>query len=336
VSYGSGFVTITKKDFKFFVRIAILDFGTNTFHLLIAELQDDATYKKLFRSKVAVKLGEGSIRKNIIGAVPFKRGLKAIRHYKEVIDQYQPDEIYSFATSAIRSAENGNDFVEAAFNQSGIKIDVISGEREAELICFGVRQCYNFPDGPALIMDIGGGSTEFIIADDRKIYWKKSFNIGAARLLDSFKVSDPLKKEEEENISNFLSSELTPLSDALKTYTVKTLVGSSGSFDTFAEMISYRVHGKNILKGKKSFQFNLREFFRLHDDLIKSTTARRNKMKGLIKMRVDMIVLASICTEIVLKSTGVKKMILSKYALKEGALWAMTRKKIAYAENPDH
>ena len=99
------------------------------------------------------------------------------------------------------------------------------------------------------------------------------------------------------------------------------LIGSSGSFDTLAEMAGWKFHRRNVLKGVNTLTFDLDEISELHRALLKSTTAQRLKMKGLIKMRVDMIVIASICTNLILKKFAFKKMILSKYALKEGALW---------------
>jgi len=112
-----------------------------------------------------------------------------------------------------------------------------------------------------------------------------------------------------------------PISHAIKRYPAHSLIGSSGSFDTLAEMIGWKYHRKNILKNTETYQFNLKEYFLLHQMLLKSTTAERMKMRGLIKMRVDMIVLASICTNLILKKYHLNQLILSKSALKEGALW---------------
>ena len=302
------------------MRIAILDIGTNTFHLLITDV-DGKKFSQTFKSKTSVKLGEGAIHRDRIAAKPFRRGINALIHYKEIIDKYKPDKVFAYATSAIRSAENGIRFVEKVKIKTGIDIKVISGSKEAELICYGVRQCINLKGESSLIMDIGGGSTEFIIADDKKIFWKKSFNIGAARLLEIFHPSNPVTKNEIKEIQNYLEKQLSPLKNAIRKHPVKKLIGSSGSFDTFAEMAGYRFHGKNVIKEVNAYKFKLDEFFQLNKAIINSTLSERMKMKGLIRMRVDMIVIASICTEFILNKFGLKEMYLSKYALKEGALW---------------
>ena len=284
--------------------------------------------RKVFKSKVVVKLGEGAIHKNEIAPLPFQRGIKALRHYKKIIGQHKPEKVFAFATSAIRSAINGKDFTAAAIKETGLHISVIPGTKEAELIYYGVRQCVEISDKPSLIMDIGGGSTEFIIANNKKIYWKHSYNIGAARLLELFKPSDPVTLGEVHSLQQFLSGELKDLFEAVRKYQPTELIGSSGSFDTFADMIGRRFHGRNITGSTTHYRFKMEEYAELHQILLKSTTRQRMKMPGLIKMRVDMIVLASICTTFVLEKCNLKEMTLSKYALKEGALWAIINDKI--------
>jgi exopolyphosphatase/guanosine-5'-triphosphate,3'-diphosphate pyrophosphatase len=234
---------------------------------------------------------------------------------------YKPAKVFVYATSAIRSAKNGSAFVQAAKARAGIQVRVISGDQEAELIYYGVRQCVRMDSGLSLIMDIGGGSTEFIIADGRKIRWKKSFDIGASRLLEKIKPGDPITIPQIKKLERHLGRVLKPLDIALQKYPAKKLIGSSGSFDTFAEMIGWKYYGRNVLKNVHAYDFNMEDFFRLHQILLRSTTASRRRMKGLIKMRVDMIVLASICTQFIIRRYQLGSLTVSKYALKEGALW---------------
>ena len=301
------------------MRVAILDLGTNTFHLLIVDVVGKQ-FQILHKSKIAVKLGEGAIHHNWIAAKPFRRGLNALKGFAATIKEYKVKKVIAYATSAIRGAQNGNNFIQAAKKETGLRITVINGLREAELICYGVRQCISL-ERPFLIIDIGGGSTEFIIADSKKIFWKKSFDIGAARLLELFKPSDPINKNEVKEIENFLEKKLLPLKVALLKFPVDILVGSSGSFDTFAEMIGYRFKNKKIIQNVNSYKFDLNEYNELARLIIQSTNDLRLKMRGLIKMRVDMIVISTICTNYILHSFPIKEMYLSKYALKEGALW---------------
>jgi exopolyphosphatase/guanosine-5'-triphosphate,3'-diphosphate pyrophosphatase len=303
------------------MKIAVLDLGTNTFHLLIANVNRDGSFKKIFKSKIAVKLGEGAINRNMIAEIPFNRGIDALKHYSEILSRYKLQKVVAYATSGIRSAMNGKKFIADVKKETGLKIQVITGEKEAELIYYGVRESKSMGEEKQLIMDIGGGSTEFIIANGKKIFWKKSFDIGASRLLERFKPSNPVKPSEIKKLKLYLTQVLEPLTKAFKKYPVKSLIGSSGSFDTFAEMIGWKYYRKDVLKNVETYQFNIQEYFMLYRALLKSTTAERMKMKGLIKMRIDMIVLAGICTTLVLRKYKLKQMFVSKSALKEGALW---------------
>lgn len=306
------------------MRIAILDLGTNTFHCLIVNVTKEMDIVRLFKSKSVVKLGEG-IHQGMIAPAAFQRGVKAIVHYRSIIDKYRPEKIFAFATSATRSAKNGEEFVKEIKEKTGIDINVISGDREAELICHGVRGCVELSDAAELIMDIGGGSTEFILASNEKIFWKHSFDLGASRLLQMFNPSDPMKDYEIDLLTGHFEKILEPLFVLCKKHQPGRLIGSSGSFDTLAEMIGYRFHRRNVIKDRKSYDFDIEEYYKLHHILLPSTILQRRKMKGLIKLRVDMIVVASLLTHFVLQRTGIEKMTLSKFALKEGALFEVIR-----------
>lgn len=305
------------------MKIAILDLGTNTFHLLIVSVNKKGEWEKIFKSKSVVKLGEGSDNLKIISEKAYHRGLKALVRYKKIIDKYNTKKVFAFATSAIRSSVNGIDFVNDVLKQTEIQIEIISGDKEAELIYYGVKQCVDLSKGKSLIMDIGGGSTEFIIGDSHEIYWKHSYNIGAARLLQMFEPSNPITEDELKAIQSFLLKELKPLIQAVHLHKPEKLIGSSGSFDTFAEMIGYLFYKKNIIKGVKTYDFDFNEYKKLYEKILFSTEEQRKKMKGLVRMRVDMIVMAAICTTFVLEKTKIYQLSLSNFALKEGALYVV-------------
>jgi len=311
------------------MRIAIIDLGTNTFNLLIAELAGDGTYKTLYKNKIASKLGEGGINLGIILPVPFQRGLHALKAHKEVIEEYKAEKIYAFATSAIRSAVNGDEFILIAGRETGIRIDVITGDREADLIYYGVRSAVTMDEKLSLIMDIGGGSTELIIANKDKIFWKHSFQLGAARLLERFHESDPITEWEVNALSTYLIKELAPLFAAVKQFPVQELIGSSGSFDSLAEMIAHRYHSIDILHGKTEYTFNLEDSEAIYHEILKSTRTERLMMKGLIEMRVDMIVVSAIFVRLLITHLQISQMRLSTYSLKEGVLWELLHPTLA-------
>jgi exopolyphosphatase/guanosine-5'-triphosphate,3'-diphosphate pyrophosphatase len=302
------------------MRIAIIDLGTNTFNILIVETENSDTYKQIFQTKIAVKLGEGGINKGFIAPIPFQRGIDALVQYKLVLDDYGVEKVFAFATSAIRSASNGNEFVAIAKLKANIDIQVISGDKEAELIYYGVRSAVKMTDKTSLIIDIGGGSTEFIIANKDQVFWKQSFLLGAARLLERFNPSDPITDKEIEDVKGYLKQELQPLFEAVKKYPITELIGSSGSFDSLAEMIAHRFYTPSILENKTEYEFKMDDCSAIYDIIIKSTKAERTAMKGLVQMRVDMMVISSILVHFVVAEFEIEKMRLSTYSLKEGVL----------------
>ncbi len=302
------------------MRIAILDFGTNTFNLLIAETSDENTLKIIHSSKEPVKLGHGGINKGTITAEAFKRGITAIENHFLRIKNYKAEKVYAYATSAIREAKNGREFSMEVDKKFGLYVNIIPGEREAELIYKGVRQSVSLSDHKVLILDIGGGSNEFIIADSKKIYWKYSFNLGMARLLEKFIPSDPITENEVTRIENYLEEELGPLFTAVKEHNPNELIGASGSFETFSALLAENDPERYHMNGEHAREIKLDDYYGLHQRLLYSTTEERTKMKAMEPVRVDMIVLATIFVNFTLRNCGIEKITQSDFALKEGVI----------------
>lgn len=308
--------------------IAVIDLGTNTFNLLIAEInKHTGTFTKKFKDRISVKLGEGGINSGHIAEAPFRRGIEAIKDYKAIVDTHHVKEVVAFATSAIRSAANGVEFVEEVFRETGIRVQTISGDREAELIYYGVRMAVTLSDIPALIMDIGGGSTEFIIADKKSIYWKQSFLLGAARLLEKFRPEDPVTKETVGLINNYFREELKPLYEQLEKHPVRTLVGSSGAFDSFVDMLGWKFGTAMLKTGATEYRVDLKLYREMSGIIIRSTMEERGQIKGLIPMRRDMIVISMLFVDFVVREFGIEELIVSTYSLKEGVIGELINRK---------
>lgn len=300
-------------------RVAIIDLGTNTFNLLITEVENNS-YRILHESKYPTKLGKGGIHKATITADAMERGLEALTHHLITISEYQVESIFCFATSAIRSATNGADFVRRVKLDLGLSIRVIPGDEEAQTIFDGVKQVVPLGEEPILIMDIGGGSVEFIIASKEGVLWKESYNLGVARLLEQFSPSDPIRESEILTIEKHLSSTLESLIEAIKRIPVIKLVGSSGSFDTLAAMITKRKYPLLDLGKISSFQIELDILEEVHQLLLSLNCDGRRLIPGMDSDRVDNIVLASIMVQWTLKELGIKDVWQCAFALKEGAI----------------
>ncbi|WP_372642426.1 phosphatase [Ancylomarina sp.] len=302
------------------MRISIIDLGTNTFNLLVAEISADKQINILHRSKYPVKLGEGGINQNYITDEAQERAHLAFVEMKEIINSYQTVKTFGFATSAIRTANNGIDFVKQIRRDFDIDIQVISGNREAELIYYGTREAVGLDDEVVAILDIGGGSNEIIIANSEKIFWKKSYPLGMTRLLEQFQPSDPIKMDEIKEIEMFLKDKLSDLIEALNKYTVNKLIGSSGSFSTLRQVILAE-EKTETLSDQTHYNIKLEDFNSLHQRFLDSTLEERTQMEGMDSARVHLMVIASVFINFLVKESELSILFQSAYALKEGALF---------------
>ncbi|MBD1366401.1 exopolyphosphatase [Mucilaginibacter sp. ZT4R22] len=303
-------------------RIAVMDLGTNTFHLLIAE-GSAGDFKVIHHQTEAVKIGEGGINKGIIQQAAFTRGIKAMQDFKKHIDGAGATEVRAIATSALRSAANGNDFIAEVEAKAGIQIEIINGDQEAAFIYEGIKASGVLTNENALIIDIGGGSVEFIIGNNKEVLWKQSFEIGAARLMDKFHKTDPIPVISIKAMTAYLNQHLGPLFIAAMEYKPATLIGSSGAFESFAEVIDLEKGKPFDLKKIKAYEFDTDDLLDIIERLIKSTHAKRAATKGIIPVRVDMIVTASLLTIYIMQKVGLVNVSMSTYSLKEGVLAGM-------------
>ncbi|MCH1437388.1 MAG: hypothetical protein L7U70_04820 [Flavobacteriales bacterium] len=300
-------------------KIGIIDLGTNTFNLLIAELNTSG-YTILKKKKIPVKLGEGGITKDFITSEAYQRGLSALQAYKNTLEKFEVDEFYAVATSAIRCANNGPQFVKDAKDKLGIHIHVIDGDQEADLIYKGVRQSISLEEKPKLIIDIGGGSTEFIIANQKQSFWRKSYQLGAARLLETFQPKDPITSEDVSILESHFEEVLQEMFEMTEAYEVNCLIGSSGSFDTLAEMICCKNGSPTNWKKNKYYRFDMHDYNQIQRIIYESTLDERLKMDGLIPMRADMIVICIVMINYILNRLTLHDLRVSSYALKEGLI----------------
>lgn len=299
-------------------KAAIIDMGTNTFHLLLVELYDNK-YETIYKEKIPVKIGQGGISQNLIHPDAIKRALHTLKHFRSMIDGEGIQNIFAFATSAVRNAENGNEFVRQIKYLFQIEVNVIDGIEEAQMIYEGIRFSGSLNEETYLMMDIGGGSVEFIIGNSHEAFWRQSFEIGGQRMLDLFHYHDPILNEEVENLTFYLQEKLAELNEAINLYQPKGLVGASGTFDTLTD-IHYASLNLSKPKTQQVFQLSRDGFELILQKLLTLNKEERLNIQGMIPMRVDMIVVASCLIEFILKLVPVDNLICSTFALKEGAI----------------
>ncbi|MBT1685528.1 Ppx/GppA phosphatase family protein [Dawidia soli] len=301
-----------------YAKIAIIDMGTNTFHLLMAGA-DDRGYHILSRDRLAVKIGMGGINEGYITEAGIHRALLAMQSFKNIIDEAGVQKVYAFGTSALRNARNNHEVVARIKALTDLDVDIISGDREAEFIYYGVKSALHLEREKSLIVDIGGGSVEFIIGDNDTIFWKKSLEIGAQRLLEKFHQHDPITPADIQALDVYFDTMLAPLFEALEEYPTRVLVGSSGTFDTLSDIFCIR-HEIHKTAEEIETPLSLEGFWEIYDELIHKDRAARMQMPGMIDMRVDMIVVACCLIRYLLERHDFNRIRVSTYSLKEGVL----------------
>jgi len=303
------------------MRTAIIDIGTNTINLLIADVRDEKTYNIILETAYPAKLGRGGINSKKILPEAMERGMTALRTHLNTIKNYRVTKVVCIATSAMRDASNSHDFVSMVKHELNLDIKIIDGQKEAQLIFDGVKQVVPIDNKPVMILDIGGGSNEFIIANNNGITWKHSFNLGVARLLDMFKPTDPITKDEIKKIEQHIEKELRVLFDIIQQHKVDTLIGASGSFDTVAAIIAAIHHPQFDITQASTYPISLPFFNELHQRLLKSNYKERLKMNGMAIHRIDTIVLATIFINFIIREFSIKEMWQCSFALKEGSIY---------------
>ena len=294
-------------------KVAVIDLGSNTFHLLIVEPGQDGAFKELFRQRIFTGLGDGG--KDYLKPESISRGITACQEFAKHLKMHQCTKVAVTGTAALRTAHNSQEFTSEAEKVLGSKITIINGDREAELIFKGVQLLNSMDDGNCyLIMDIGGGSTEFIIVKDHKIQWAKSFKLGVGILHSKFHHEEPISSHHLKELRLYIKDKLSELYHQCQEYQPSVMVGASGSFEILESMsgkISDR-HTMNTIPNE--------DFHRLSAMIISSSDKERLQMKGLPIERVKLIVVAMVLLEEVIHSVGPKKLLVSPYALKEGLL----------------
>tara|TARA_R110000868_G_scaffold259361_9_gene517417 strand:- start:8562 stop:10139 length:1578 start_codon:yes stop_codon:yes gene_type:complete len=299
-------------------RIAAIDLGTNSFHAVIVDIFSDGSFRKVDDLKEMVQLAKGGLGKRLADSA-FKRGLSALQKIKVLCDSQGVEKILAYATSAIREAENGGEFIQKSIDDLGIKINAIPGSMEAELIGYAVQHGVRLNEEPVLMVDIGGGSVEFILGNNKEFFFLTSRKIGVSRMTDIFKPCDPITKEDIAKLEEHYLNELKEVEDALKVNPTKTIIGSSGTMQNIALMIANRKNqSTNVTLNE--LEFSAGDFFKFYSDFIKLNHKQRLHVSGLDTKRVDFVNTGVVLVNLLISKFGVDKIKISTQALREGII----------------
>ena len=295
-------------------RIAVIDLGSNTFHLLIVDLEQDGQWISLLKDRRYVKLASGGL--DVINEESLQRGIAVMKEFAVQIKSWKVDATYAVGTAAMREAANGMEVARILEEQSGIPIEIIDGQQEADYILKGIQSALPSLPGPGLIMDIGGGSVEFILFQGHEVLFVHSYKIGVALLYERFHKHDPILPVEINALTSFLETELAELINKLKDLKEYYLIGASGSFEVIQDSLP------KLQTGDHWNELDLQDLDAYMSEVIPMDLVERKLRKEIPAERLDYIVVAYLLIRYIIRASPPSRLYYCDYALKEGVIAA--------------
>ena len=304
-------------------KIAAIDVGTNSTHMLVASVDASLrTFSIELAEKSTTRLGEKDPDTGELTPEAMERGLESLRRFKELAISHQVEQIVIAATSAVREAPNGRDFLQTVQDQLGLDVDLVSGPEEARLIYLGVLSGMPFGDRPHLVLDIGGGSTELILADGRDARALTSTRVGAVRLQRDFVKDDPIPPNRRSFLQAFIQGSLEPAVDKvhrrIKPGEKPVLVATSGTAMAIGALAAteddrppLKLHGYKVSKQRLD---------RVVERLVVMTPEQRRDLAPINDRRAEIIVPGALILQTTMQMLGVGELVLSERALREGLI----------------
>tara|TARA_R110002049_G_scaffold309282_1_gene520035 strand:- start:3511 stop:5088 length:1578 start_codon:yes stop_codon:yes gene_type:complete len=299
-------------------RIAAIDLGTNSFHAVLVDIYADGSFRTIDKLKEMVILAEKGMDHHL-SEEAIERGLDALRRIKFLCDSQNVENILAYATSAIREAKNGGDFIQRAIDELDIQVRAISGKMEAEMIAYAVRHSIALDKDMVLMVDIGGGSVEFIVGNMDGFHYFTSLKLGVARMAAQFVNSDPISQKDIEALQNHFKEILLEVANILKKYRVKTIIGSSGTMENIAAMIADR-NSMSVSVTLNEFVYSQKDFQSFYDYFIKLDKKQRLKEKHLEEKRVDIINPGMVLMHFMIDKFNIENVKISEAALRDGMI----------------
>ncbi len=301
------------------MKLAAIDIGTNSIHMIVVQVQGDNTFHVIEREKEMVKLGEGVFATNRLSDRAYKEGLEVIKRYVQLADQLGVDEIITAATSATREAQNGREFLDAIVKKTGIAPQVISGKEEARLIFLAVRQAIALQGKKALVLDIGGGSTEAVVGNEKEVLFRSSVKLGVRRLLDMFEHQGPIGKEALKVLEAHIKQIARDVISEAKQHGFAQVIGTSGTIRTLGEAALIE-NGGDDLPSVNAEKVSRADLEKLTKKLLKSEAEERSDVKGINDRRADAIHLGGVLLTQLLQLADAKEITLCDASLREGLI----------------
>jgi exopolyphosphatase / guanosine-5'-triphosphate,3'-diphosphate pyrophosphatase len=299
------------------MRIAALDCGSNSFHLIVAEVETGGRIQILDRAKELVRLGDSTLHTGVIPPELFRRGLDALKFLRRIADRHKTDALVAVATSAVREAQNGGEFVRAARDEVGVDIRVIRGDEEARLIYLGARSSLDLGKRRVALFDLGGGSLEVILADAQELYFAASLKLGVIRLAEAYPCSDPPTPRERAQLAERARSVLEPVISRVRAMGFDFVALTSGTASALGGLLGLERERPN---SQRATRLPLKGLIDLERRLGGMRAIERARLPGLDARRADTIYTGAVVLRTVIDLSGASEAELCETALREGII----------------
>lgn len=301
------------------MKIGVLDIGSNSIHIVVAEITGETQFEIVGRGKDMTRLGDETLKSGWLSRRKMDEGVSVVERFVQLARHRGVQKVLAFATAAVREASNGGEFVERILRQTGMKVRTITGDEEARLIYLAVRHFTDLSKRRALIVDIGGGSVELIVGSAQVMLGERSLKLGGARLRDLFITGQPVPKADHERIHRHIEESMGPSLDELRSAGFEQIVATSGTAINLGSIIHERRAGEP-LANPLGFTYTLDELKDLHRDLARASRKELEEIPGIDPERRDHLLPGACLLLEVLKTTGRNEIVLCDKAIREGVI----------------
>jgi exopolyphosphatase / guanosine-5'-triphosphate,3'-diphosphate pyrophosphatase len=299
------------------MRIAAIDIGTNSVHMIVVRVRTDLSFEVIDREKVMVRLGAGGLDGKALTTEAMNAALQALSKFKRLAESHRVDEILAAATSATREARNGGEFLARIERETGIRPRVITGTEEARLIHQAAVYGVDVGTGRAVVIDVGGGSTEITLGHATAIQAARSFKIGVIRLTERFVQSDPLSGRDERKLTKHILSEIGRHCDQITSIGFDRVIGTSGTILSLGAVAATAARGTTPAE-LRNLRVSAKQIRRLRKEIVALNAAQRLTVPGLDPRRADLVVAGAVLLDTILRRLGAEELTLCDLALREG------------------
>lgn len=321
------------------MKLAAIDIGSNSIHLVIVRAVKGQHPEIIDREKEMVRLGSGTLREHRLSNQTIERAITTLQRFKKMADHNGADPIIATATAAVRESRNSDEFIDQVRKEVGINVQVLPGVEEARLIALAVSEVTDFNGRRALIIDIGGGSTEFIITGGGDPELLLSLRVGAVRLTEKFITTDPISREQRERLIANIRSDFTRAATEIKGAGYDFVIGTSGTVLNMVEAGAQneRPHVDESLSDFESFSqtVTLKQIERLNHRLSRLKLRERKRVPGIEKARADIIIAGGILLECIMSDLGATEITSCDWSLREGVVLDYLRRRRELRYGPE-